>query len=68
MKQIITTLHVIRNNVPSKILADSHEDAIELAVKGEQAGEFIAVSITDWSSGEIDGVALREEIERRRLV
>jgi hypothetical protein len=61
----LTTLHVVRGSVPSKILAASHDDAIDLAVKGELAGEFRAERLTDWLGGSLDGDELRREIERR---
>ncbi len=61
----LTTLHVVCGTTPSKILADSHDDAVTLAVEDERRGEFRAERITDWQGGGMDPETLRREIERR---
>jgi hypothetical protein len=60
------TLFVVRDGVPSSMIAESIDDAIRVAVAGEDAGDFKAVEITDWSARRLDQSALRDAITRRR--
>jgi hypothetical protein len=48
------------------MIAASIDDAVRVATAGEEAGDFRAVEITDWSGRRLDEIAVHEEINRRR--
>jgi hypothetical protein len=64
--EILATLHVLRGTTRSSMIAASIEDAVRVATAGEEAGDFRAVEITDWSGRRLDENAVHEEINRRR--
>ena len=63
--KVPATLHVLRGRSRSSMIAASVDDAIQVAVVGEAAGDFTAVEITDWTGRRLEGSALRVEICRR---
>jgi len=64
--QTPATLHVARGATRSSMSTASLEDAIRVAIAGEESGDFQVVEITDWSGCRLDESALRREIDRCR--
>jgi hypothetical protein len=64
--EIFATLVVLRGTVCSSIDAESKDDAIDVAIAREDAGDFKAGEVMDWGGRRLDEAALRDEINRRR--